>query len=71
MYWKNISIKGVHEKIKNFNCDQCSKPFFKQTNLKVHVQTVHKKEKKFICQICDIGFGTFQTLQKHSKLHKK
>ena len=30
--------------IKNLNCDQCSKSFFKGTNLKVHIQTVHKKD---------------------------
>ena len=66
-----LHIKGVHEKIKEFNCDRCNKNFFKAYNLKVHVQTVHEKERKFICQICKKGFGISRTLQKHSVLHNK
>ena len=45
-----LHIKGVHEKIKEFNCDRCNKKFSKGYNLKVHVQTVHEKEKKLYLQ---------------------
>ena len=57
-----LHIKGVHEKIKEFNCDRCNKIFSKGHNLKVHVQTVHEKERNFICQICKKGFGILKTL---------
>ena len=67
-----LHIKGVHEKIKEFNCDRCNKKFSKGYNLKVHVQTVHEKERNFICQICKKGFGILKTLQKHSaRAHNK
>ena len=46
-----LQIKGVHEKIKEFNCDRCNKFFSKGYNLKVHVQTVHVKERNFILSL--------------------
>ena len=39
----NIVIETVHDKLKNFVCELCTKAFGRKHDLKVHVDRRHKR----------------------------
>ena len=45
-------IDRVHKGIKNHECKECGKAFFKFSNMKDHIDIVHKKMKPFQCNVC-------------------
>uniref|UniRef100_A0A1A9W6Z0 C2H2-type domain-containing protein n=1 Tax=Glossina brevipalpis TaxID=37001 RepID=A0A1A9W6Z0_9MUSC len=47
-------------------CPQCSKPFQKQSQLKLHM-CIHYMERKFKCESCGVAFRTQGHLQKHER----
>ena len=64
-------VKTVHQKIKDFKCDQCSKSFGRNSNLKRHKEIIHLQE-KFDCEICEKKYTTKQNRDIHQKqFHEK
>ena len=59
--------KRVHEKLRDFICDDCKKPFTSSSNLQTHIKAVHLKIKDHICQECDESFYNNQKLLRHIK----
>jgi hypothetical protein len=55
---------------KPFLCDQCEKPFAKQSDLKNHFR-VHSGEKPHSCSLCISSFSKSSTLNKHFKVHTR
>ena len=47
----------VHEGLRNFQCDQCSKAFGSQKVLKVHIINVHEGGRNHKCDKCGKGNG--------------
>ena len=54
----------IHEKPRDFQCEQCQKYFVSQENLALHVEK-HKTEMK--CRVCDHGFGKREYYENHIK----
>lgn len=61
-----------HDNIRPFQCDSCSKAFFRRSHLDAHVLS-HKtaEEKPFKCNICGKGVNTKQHLRRHEITHLK
>ena len=67
-YQKHLVLK--HNKTKNFSCNQCSKSFYTNKELKRHLD-IHEKKRFFICDVCDHIFNRLSTLKRHKeKVHK-
>ena len=67
-----MHIKAVHEKIKDYACDQCEYRIGSRSNLNAHVKAVHEKVRTFSCGDC--SFTTFKksNLLTHIKgVHEK
>ena len=72
-YNLKIHIRIVHEKIKQFTCDTCSKTFSKKSQLKDHLYRVHTEinaEDLKRCGFCNVGFKLQEGLNKHLKIHE-
>merc|ERR1711971_1073703 len=54
----------IHEKPRDFQCEQCQKYFVSQENLDLHIEK-HKTEMK--CRVCDHGFGKKEYYDNHIK----
>lgn len=54
----------IHEKPRDFQCEQCQKYFVSQENLVLHIEK-HKTEMK--CRVCDHGFGKKEYYDNHIK----
>ena len=54
----------IHEKPRDFQCEQCQKYFVSQENLVLHLEK-HKTEMK--CRVCDHGFGKKEYYDNHIK----
>ena len=52
----------IHEKPRDFQCEQCQKYFVSQENLVLHVEK-HKTEMK--CKVCDHSFGKKEYYDNH------
>ena len=62
---------SLHEKEKDFKCDQCDAWFSSSNNheLIMHVNSVHNGFKKFICQWCNKEFSRKDALKRHEVTH--
>ncbi|KAK3619537.1 hypothetical protein LTR56_023972 [Elasticomyces elasticus] len=54
----------------SFPCDQCSKTFTRQSNLKAHQRTHVKSDKPFVCTTCSSRFARQPDLRRHEQSHK-
>ena len=54
----------IHEKPRDFQCEQCQKYFVSQENLLLHVEK-HKTEMK--CRVCEHSFGKREYYENHIK----
>merc|ERR1719167_198541 len=45
-------VVEVHDKIKRYNCEECSYSSYIQANLKKHINGVHNKTKHYKCDKC-------------------
>jgi uncharacterized Zn-finger protein len=62
--------QNVHEKLKLYECEQCSKRFEFKVNLRGHIKYLH--EKPYKCEICLMKFGKKSELTAHDKkVHEK
>ncbi|KAK5712279.1 hypothetical protein LTR15_011857 [Elasticomyces elasticus] len=52
-----------------FPCDQCSKTFTRQSNLKAHQRTHVQADKLFGCKICSTRFARQGDLKRHEQSH--
>jgi uncharacterized C2H2 Zn-finger protein len=57
----------THDKlrVKEFDCDQCSKSFDRRHDRDRHLATVHRGEKSFACDHCTTHFTRRDALEKH------
>uniref|UniRef100_A0A1B0BG71 C2H2-type domain-containing protein n=1 Tax=Glossina palpalis gambiensis TaxID=67801 RepID=A0A1B0BG71_9MUSC len=72
-FTNNNEIQPVYPRVANISnadgrpvCPQCSKPFQKQSQLKLHM-CIHYMERKFKCESCGVAFRTQGHLQKHER----
>lgn len=49
-------MEEMHENEKNVVCTLCGKKFFKEWNLKLHMN-IHSGVKPFMCEICGASFA--------------
>ena len=57
---------------KEFQCEQCSKPFGRKDHLAAHIKSVHEKVKEFCCDQCMKQFVREEQLTGHLKtVHEK
>ena len=65
--WRNLAkhIKGIHQKIKKFGCNQCNfSPLYKQKNLVKHIEAIHQNIKIYGCNECDFSTSyNYETLE--------
>ena len=51
---RDLHIKRMHEKLKNFKCDSCENIFFSKAEVRSHYETMHFGiKKKEACQYCN------------------
>ena len=72
--FKGKSSKVAHEKRDHlgeadFTCDTCGKRFFKNVNLKKHIESTHLKMRPHICEFCKVGFSSKFALITHRRQH--
>lgn len=58
----------IHNEIRPFQCEYCSKGFNQMCNLKKHIR-MHTKEKPYLCSWCDKGFTNSTELKVHIRSH--
>ena len=58
-------IRTVHEKQKDFCCEECGHAFSKKLALKAHLAKVHSIGTTYDCQECGKKFGKKTTLNLH------
>ncbi|XP_065089305.1 zinc finger protein 184-like [Ochlerotatus camptorhynchus] len=58
----------IHNEIRPFQCEYCSKGFNQMCNLKKHIR-MHTKEKPYLCSWCDKGFTNSTELKVHTRSH--
>ena len=49
----NRHVKSVHDKKRDYACENCDYKAAQNSNLKEHVKAVHEKIKNFACEQCD------------------
>jgi KRAB domain-containing zinc finger protein len=64
----NRHLKDVHEHVKNFKCEMCSRKFANQRTLDDH-RRIHTGERPFICDLCGKSFKTKAALYSHKLIH--
>ncbi|CRK90933.1 CLUMA_CG004622, isoform A [Clunio marinus] len=62
-------IISIHHPKKQFNCDKCTKVFYRKDKLLCH-KKVHSMETLFNCKFCPAVFLRQQNLDQHSRLHQ-
>ena len=69
----NLHIKGVHEKIRNYDCAMCGFATTLKGNLKQHLELVHRLgHRKFECRQCPFSTGLKGSLKNHIEaVHEK
>ena len=70
MSWCKLNFyeTKVHERVKNFLCDQCDKAFVAKDKLKRHIAYVHegmRDTKIYECDRCDEAYVERSELRKH------
>ena len=69
---KQVHIRRVHNKEKNFMCSECGKAFSDSVTMKQHVASVHRGERPYKCDICNKSFSAKSYLTIHKKkVHDK
>lgn len=58
----------IHNEIRPFQCEYCSKGFNQMGNLKKHIR-MHTREKPYLCSWCDKGFTNSTELKVHIRSH--
>ena len=58
-------MRGVHEGIKKYPCDQCEKVFSQKHHLKNHVKVIHDGIRDYKCDSCSKSFPQAKHLQLH------
>jgi DNA-directed RNA polymerase subunit RPC12/RpoP len=61
--WK-LAGGTVHDKRKDYKCDQCSAAFGQAGVLTRHVRTVHEKRRDYKCDQCSSAFGQSGVLKR-------
>jgi hypothetical protein len=61
-------MKTVHEGLRDFQCDVCSKGFSSRDSLNRHM-TSHSTLRDFPCTLCEKAFKTKDGLNAHHRLH--
>ncbi|XP_076003995.1 uncharacterized protein LOC142996793 [Genypterus blacodes] len=61
-------IRVVHNKIKPFGCQVCSKAYFTKRDMEAHMR-VHTGEKPFHCTLCERQFARRVELNVHLRWH--
>ena len=59
--------RDVHDKIRNFKCNQCEKSFAQLHTLKGHVQSMHEGL-KYECELCGKAFPHRSNMIRHVRL---
>ncbi|XP_031621230.1 zinc finger protein 420-like [Contarinia nasturtii] len=54
---------------KSYNCDQCTKSFYKLEQLEAHTKLHLTREKTFICDVCNKAFRRADNLKSHKRVH--
>ena len=55
----------IHSKLKQYQCDTCSKKFAYKPNLQRHIRHVHEKSKPHKCELCKKMFSDKGNLKAH------
>jgi hypothetical protein len=69
--YQNISIKAVHDKIKDMKCSQCEYVTYHSAALSRHIKGVHDKIKDKKCSQCEYVTSYTELLARHRKKCKK
>lgn len=64
----NEHVKRDHLKVRNHECKECGKTFFKKFDLKLHIRT-HTKERPYVCRFCDKTFYHQSHIIRHERTH--
>ena len=65
-----VHINIVHDKIKNYQCEDCDQSFYAKAHLKWHVTRIHY-DQKVKCNECSMMFGSKSNMERHvSSVHK-
>ena len=65
-----VHINIVHDKIKNYQCEDCDQSFYAKAHLKWHVTRIHY-DQKVKCNECSMMFGSKSNKERHvSSVHK-
>ena len=65
-----VHIIIVHDKIKNYQCEDCDQSFYAKAHLKRHVTRIHY-DQKVKCNECSVMFGLKSNMERHvSSVHK-
>ena len=65
-------MKIIHEKLRNYKCNLCSKTFMSVGHLKRHLDGVHNLDPtRYTCNICKKSYKDKYFLKKHPCLKNK
>ena len=62
-----LQVHSIHQDVKNFPCQLCSKRYNTIKSRNRHVKIVHEKSKPFACPKCDSAFVEKNKLTVHIK----
>lgn len=63
-----LHMKRFHLLERRFDCRECDKKFFSNSELKYH-KVKHSGNKIYECDVCSKSFGRKQTLREHLRIH--
>ena len=58
-------IHTVHDKAKDYKCDQCGKDFARLDKIREHIHTVHEGRRDYKCHTCGKDFSRHNHLKRH------
>ncbi|XP_062533593.1 zinc finger protein OZF-like isoform X4 [Armigeres subalbatus] len=65
----NRHVREVHEKVRNYSCEECGKCFGNSRNLKEH-RFLHTNSKPYVCDVCGSAFNQKASLHMHKRTHE-